>query len=710
MEEEPRGVEEAELAVERIHCPDCAVKIETSVKGMEGVEEADLDVGRGILRLSYRSPKVSPSKVQELISNIGYRAGHPTEGGETGFRLESLFIALAGLFLLGGLSAGLLVNQSTIFRIQSVGLSPTELSYLAAVLSGGYFIARKGLAALREVSLDIDFLMSLALIGAVVIGEYFEAATLAFLYPLAEILEDRARDRARSSLRQLMELSPQKVAVERPGGEQTVPVEEVAEGEVFSVRPGEKVGLDGEVIEGRSSVNQAPITGESIPVEKEVGDEVYGGSINEEGFLRVKVTREAGQTTLAKIVELVKQAEKEKAPVERFVDRFAAYYTPAVVGVSFFVALVFPFVFPGGFESWFLKAITLLVIACPCALVISTPVSIISAISSAARHGVLIKGGRYLEEMSKVKVLAFDKTGTLTKGELEVSEVRSFGNYSGKEILQIGASLEQGSEHPLGSALVRKAEGEGIDLKNIEEFKSIPGKGVEARIESQAYRIGKPDMFQSYPKGKFEDLQMQGRTAVLVGTPGEPLGAVAFEDALRPEVISTLKKLRELEGGLELVMITGDNPSTAEALAERLGIDQVHASLLPEQKVKKVKELSQKYGRVAMVGDGVNDGPALAAADVGIAMGSAGTDVALETADIALMSDKLNKLPYLFEISRRGESVIRENIATSLLLKLGLGVAVFPGLVTLAIAVLVGDMGATFLVTGNALRLGWIKE
>jgi len=698
-----------EIKVERVHCPDCAVKIERNISKIDGVDNASVDAGRGKLEVSYDPSHVDRSSLEKSVTKIGYNVIHEEdESGLSWKEPEILLTAVAGGFLATGLALHFFTEPAVVIGTPVYTISTSRLLFLLASSSGGFFVLRRGFAAAKSLSLDIDFLMTLAIIGAVAIGEVMEAATLAFLYPLAEILEDYASERARNSLKELMDLSPQQATVMRDGKEVTLPVEEVEKGETVVVRPGEKIGLDGVVVEGSSSVDQSPITGESLPVEKEEGNEVYAGTINKEGFLALETTSDAEHSTIAKIIKLVHDAEREKAPIERFVDRFASYYTPAVTGLAVIVAVAFPFLLAGGFELWFLRAVTLLVIACPCALVISTPVSVVSAITSAARNGVLIKGGRYLEEMGDVDVLAIDKTGTLTRGDLELTEVIAGDSYEKEEILRIAASLEKSSEHHLARATVETAKSRGIELSEASDFRSIPGKGIEARLEGELYRLGKSALFDQNRLKNGGELKSQGKTIVYLGRNGETIGGLAFGDELKPEGREVVSWLRD--HGVKPVMLTGDNKITAGSIAERAGIESWYAELLPEDKVKKVEELARENVKVAMVGDGVNDGPALAAADVGIAMGTAGTDVAMETADIALMTDDLNDLPYLVRISRRGKRTIKQNISLSLFLKFALGAGVIPGLVTLATAVLVGDMGATFLVTGNALRLPRIKK
>lgn len=708
MKEKDSSINE-EITVERIHCPDCAVKIEKNVSKINGVEDATVDAGRGKLQVSYNPSDVDRSSLEQSVTNIGYNVVHDdVDDGLSWKEPEVVLTGIAGILLAAGLSAYFFTDSIYLVDSTFYSITVSRLLFLLAAASGGYFVLRRGFAAAKTFSLDIDFLMTLAIIGAVGIGEVLEASTLAFLYPLAEILEDYASERARNSLKELMDLSPREATVRRDGEEVTLPVDEVERGETIVVRPGEKIGLDGEVLEGSSSVDQSSITGESVPVEKDEGDEVYAGTINKEGFLAIETTSDANHSTIARIIKLVREAEKEKAPIARFVDRFAGYYTPAVTGLAAVVAGAFPFLFPGGFELWFLRAVTLLVIACPCALVISTPVSVVSAITSAAKNGVLIKGGRYLEEMGDVDVLALDKTGTLTRGNLELTEVIPGSNYEEEEILRIAASLEKSSEHHLARATLDKAREVGTELTAVDNFTSIPGKGIEAELDGELYRLGKGALFDRNHLEGVDELKSRGNTLVYLGKDGETIGALAFGDELKPEgrkVVTWLK-----ENGIKPVMLTGDDRLTAQEIAKEAGIETWYAELLPEEKVDKVEELAHENGKVAMAGDGVNDGPALAAADVGIAMGTAGTDVAMETADIALMTDDLDGLPYLVNISRRGKKTIKQNIGISLFLKFTLGAGVIPGFVTLVTAVLVGDMGATFLVTGNALRLPRVKR
>jgi Cd2+/Zn2+-exporting ATPase len=620
-------------------------------------------------------------------------------------RREAIFTGISGALLALGLVLSLLKLDPTLLVLFGRTFALSTVLYLASVLFGAYHFARKGLYALKTLSLGINFLMSLAILGAIVIEEYVEAASLAFLFSLAELLEEFSVERARRSLRELIKLAPREARVRRNGEELLCPIEEIAVGEVCIVKPGERIALDGQVLSGSSFVNQAPITGESVPVEKRPGDEVFAGTINYDGYLEITVTKRAKDTTLARIIHLVEEAEAQKAPSERFVDRFARYYTPGVVLVALLVATVPAIFFGAAFSEWFSRALALLVIACPCALLISTPVSIISAITSAARHGVLIKGGVYLEELGQIQTIVFDKTGTLTTGQLTVTDIIPTDSISPTEVLRIAAALERKSQHPIAQAIVRAYEerAAGEPLPDAQEFTSLTGQGVQAKLDGTLYRVGRLQLFNADGLA----LASQAKTVIGVGTPDRLLGLIALADSIRPQAHQTVQRLKDL--GIDVVMVTGDNEAAARAVAQHVGITHYHAGVFPDQKVHEIEHLRSEYGRVAMVGDGVNDAPALAAASVGIAMGAVGSDAALETAHVALMGDDLSKLPYLIELSRRTRRVIQQNIFFSILTKLTLGLGVFPGYVTLVLAVLVGDMGASLAVTGNALRLARVK-
>ncbi|WP_309491865.1 cation-translocating P-type ATPase [Candidatus Hecatella orcuttiae] len=584
-----------------------------------------------------------------------------------------------------------------------------QILFVAVVILSGFDIAKNGLRSLLKKRLDMNLLIMVAAIGAFLIGHGEEGAAIVFLFFIAEFLEEHAIERTRRSVGALMKLAPDITTVRRNGKEVEVHTHDIKVNEVILVKPGNKVPLDGVVVKGVSSVNQAPITGESIPVTKQPGDEVYAGTINCEGFLEVKVMKKSDQTMLSKIAKLVEEAQKRKSPTEKFVDRFAKYYTPSVLFLALLVATIPTLVFNLPFNDWFYKALVLLVVSCPCALAISTPVSIVSGITSGARNGVLIKGGRYVEEINQIDVFAFDKTGTLTEGKPEVTDIIGLGNPD-REVLSIAASLEAMSEHPIAKAITYKASVEGVKTKNVTNFKSIAGKGVYGKIGDQTYYLGSAkifnDMSLTIPEeaGKLEE---EGKTVILVGNRRGIVGVIAVMDKIRDGTVRAISSIRK--SGIRTVMITGDNRRTAKTIAERIGIDEFHAELLPEEKVKIIEDLRKNKGKVAMVGDGVNDAPALARADVGIAMGTIGSDVALETADVALMQDDLSKLPYLVNLSKKTVKVMKTNIFASILIKGSFAVLAFPGIVTLWMAVGIGDMGLSLAVVLNAMALSMLK-
>ncbi|RLF47861.1 MAG: cadmium-translocating P-type ATPase [Thermoplasmata archaeon] len=581
------------------------------------------------------------------------------------------------------------------------------LFFFVAILSG-YTIVKRGLQSLLKKQLNINFLISIAAAGAFLIGHGEEGAAVIFLFFIAEFLEDYAEERAKKSIASLLSLAPETAIVRRNGKEIEVHVHEIDVGEIIVVKPGDKIPLDGVIIKGNSSVNQAPITGESIPVTKRRGDEVFAGTINEEGYLEIKVTKKSDETLLSKIVKLVEEAEKQKSKTEAFIDRFAKYYTPAVIILSFFVMVIPPLIFGLPFMRWFYKGLVLLVISCPCALAISTPVSIVSAITSAAKNGVLIKGGNFIEEIKNTKVIVFDKTGTLTEGKLEVTDIVVFNAYPKEELLQTAASLEAKSKHPIAEAIVNSAEKRKISLVEVSEFKSIVGKGLKGKINGRAFYVGNKSFFNDnhivFPVETVKKLENEGKTVVMVGNDSQVIGIIALMDKIRDVSLSTIRELKKME--IKTIMLTGDNERVAKAIAKKLSIDEYYAELLPEDKVRIVEKLLEKYGHVIMVGDGVNDAPALAKANVGIAMGAIGSDVAIETADIALMHDDLSKIVYLIGLSKKTISVVKQNISASLLIKGSFAILTFPGIVTLWMAVAVGDMGLSLAVILNALRIG----
>lgn len=589
-----------------------------------------------------------------------------------------------------------------------------KIGYAAAVLIGGYTLFQKGLKNLARLKFDMSTLMTIAIIGAAIIGEWGEGAMVVILFAISEALERYSMDKARQSIESLMDIAPKEALIRRGTEELMVHVDDIQIGDVMIVKPGQKLAMDGIVINGTSTLNQAAITGESAPAAKTVNDEVFAGTLNEEGLLEVKVTKRVEDTTIAKIIHLVEEAQGERAPSQQFVDKFAKYYTPAIIVLAILIAAVPP-LFGGDWNDWIYQGLAALVVGCPCALVVSTPVAVVTAIGNAARNGVLIKGGIHLEEAGALKAIAFDKTGTLTKGVPAVTDVIA---YTGNEIdlLKITAAIEKGSQHPLASAIMRKAEENGSDFNSVqvEGFLSITGKGIKAIVNGVLHYVGSPNLFEELHETidhdkmqQITELQQQGKTVMVLGTESEILSLIAVADEMRESSKPVISKLNSM--GIETVMLTGDNQRTANAIANQAGVMEIKADLLPEDKLTFIKELRANHHRVAMVGDGVNDAPALAASTVGVAMGGAGTDTALETADIALMSDDLSKLPYTIKLSRKALGIIKQNITFSLAIKALALLLVVPGWLTLWIAIF-ADMGATLLVTLNSLRLLRIKE
>ena len=589
--------------------------------------------------------------------------------------------------------------------------------FLASALVGGWNFFPKSVRAARTLRLDMNFLMTAAIAGAVLIGEPLEAAAIAFLFSLAELLESSAVVRARHSIDALLRLAPEVATlVAEDGSERTVPASDLRAGERVRVRPGEKVPIDGVVVEGQSGVNQANVTGESVPVAKGVGDPVFASTLNTDGFLEIEATTDAGDTTLHRIARLVREAQSKRSPTEQFVQKFARYYTPAVTAAAVLVMAVPPLLGLGTGLMWFERGLTLLVIACPCALVIATPVTIVSALTCAARHGVLIKGGEYVESLGATCAIAFDKTGTLTLGELEVTDVVPLGDMSGDRLLRLAAAMERRSEHPIAEAIVRYASETGglhEDGWTVEDFRAHPGLGVTATVDGARVAVGTIELLAPADGARgfgdrFDALQRAGRTVVVVARDGVPLGLIGLADALRPEAPGVLARLRR-EGVHHQILLTGDQNYAARAIGDAVGVDEVMAELKPEGKVAAVREIVRAHRGAAMVGDGVNDAPALAAADVGIAMGGAGSPATIETADIALMADDLNMLPYARRVSQLARRLVRFNIAFALGIKAILAVGAVGGFVSLIVAVLVGDMGASLAVTLNAMRLARLK-
>jgi Cd2+/Zn2+-exporting ATPase len=588
-----------------------------------------------------------------------------------------------------------------------------HLLYLVVMGVAGYRIYKNALADLLHKRVEMNLLMSIAAIGAFLIGHAEEGASVIFLFFTAEFLEDYSVQRARNSVTALLKLAPEEALVRRDGNEVRMHVHDISIGESILVKSGEKVPLDGVVTAGSSGVNESPLTGESVPVSKTIGSQVYAGTINLDGFLEARVTKRSDETQIAKVAKLVQEAQRNKSPTEKFVDRFAGRYTPTVIVLALLTAIVPPLLFGASLTTWVYRALILLVVSCPCALAISTPVSMVSSITGAARNGVLVKSASAIEAIAKLRIVAFDKTGTLTRGKLVVTDILPVNRSSKNSVLAVAASLEAKSSHPIASAITELATNQGVELQGISELKTIPGLGVEGIVDGETCLVGSVNMFLDrgvpYPELTVTELQEAGKTTILVAhsNPKETIGIIALADNIRPEAIQAVKELRRL--GIETVMISGDNDYTAAAIAGKVGIDHFHSQLLPEDKVEEVETLTKQYGHVAMVGDGINDAPALAKADVGIAMGAIGTDVALETADVALMHDDVSKVSYLVGLGRKTMRVVKQNIWASILVKGGFAALAIVGLVSLWMAVAIGDMGLSLAVILNAMRLALIR-
>ena len=690
------GLERTVLRVVGMDCASCAATVEKRVGQLPGVHRATVNFAAGRLDAEH-DPGLAVEDLETVVRDAGYGVANTEEVERTPFwrtpRAISV-LASASLFALG-----LALGLASAPEVARVG------AYLAAIAVGGLPIFRAAIAGVRARHLDMNVLMSAATIGGAAIGEWAEAASVVVLFAAGNALQVYAIDRTRGAVRALAGLAPEKVLVLRDGFEGHVAADEVAVGETVVVRPGERLAVDGEVIEGRTTVDESPVTGESTPVEKGLGDAVYSGSLNGSGGLLVRALREAGDSTLQRVTRLVEEAQATKAPAEQFVDRFSRVYTPLVVAVAVVLAIVPPLL-GASFGEWFYRALALLIIACPCALVISTPVTVVSGIGAASRRGILVKGGAALEAAGRLKALAFDKTGTLTEGRPVLSRTVALDGYDRDGALRLAAALERRSEHPLAHAILTAADGR--ELPGVEGFRAVAGRGAEGEVGGRRYLVGSPRLFGEWgialapAREALAEVEGAGETPVILGDDDGPLAVFGLADSPRPDARSTLEALR-VAGVGELVMLTGDAEAPARRIAEHLGIGY-RAQLLPEQKVEAVRELVSEHGDAGMVGDGVNDAPALAASSVGFAMGAAGTDVALETADVALLHDDLPKLAEAVRLSRAAEGIIKQNVVVSIAIK-GLFVLLAPfGLVALWMAVL-ADMGTSIAVTLNGLRL-----
>jgi len=673
------------LQVGGMDCGGCAKTIEASLQKLPGVKETQVSFATGRLTVTYNVQEVSETAIFDRVTALGYTAKQilvvnasdtndssanvekETHSGTkptdtTDFTGKKFWLNRRGqsVILAGaGIGLGLLT--------QYLGLSVwiARAFYGIGIVGAGYPIARAGLFELRLRRADMNLLMTISVIGAVILGDWFEGALVVFLFSLGTTLQSFTFGRTRNAIRALMDLTPPTATVKRSGQEVTVPVEAVLLGDILTLRPGQRVALDGVIVSGYSAIDQSPITGESIPEDKAPGDHVFAGTLNQTGFLEFKVTHTATDTTAAKIIHLVEEAQSSRAPSQQWVERFAAVYTPSVIVVAFAIALIPPLAFTQPFSVWLYRALVMLVIACPCALVISTPVSIVSAIGAGTRQGVLFKGGSALETAGRITTMAFDKTGTLTAGKPAVQKVYSFGDEVA-QVLMIAASLEQQSEHPLAKAIVAEAKENGVELKTPSNFKATPGQGICAKLGNTTYFVGNRRLFveQGIPLSRLEaeslltTIESLGQTPVLVGTRRGLLGIVALADGLRLEAGEALRLLKQV-GLKRMVMLTGDRSLVAQQIAQQVVIPEYRAELLPEDKLQAIQEL-RRSGVVGMVGDGINDTPALAAADISFAVG--GIDIALETADVVLVGSDLRRLADAVNLSRRTVSVIQQNV------------------------------------------------
>ena len=610
-------------------------------------------------------------------------------------------------------ASGLLFVLGHVFELLSFDTTIITATYMLGAIIAGYEIAILAYKSLvKKHTIGPAMLMCIACVASFIIGHPEEGAAVTFLYYIAEFLEDYSEFRARRSIKSLVEIAPDTARLKVGDKEEIKNVDEIDIGDIVIVKPGDKVPLDGEIVFGSSSINQASITGESVPVLKNVGDEVFSGTVNEDGYLEVKVTTAAKDSMISKIVTLVKRSQLNRSETETLVEKVAKYYTPVMMVAAICVALIPPLVLGQNLTDWVYKALSLLVISCPCAFLISTPVGMVSAITSATRNGVIIKGSTYVEEMRNVKAVIFDKTGTLTEGKLKLSDIRVLDeNYSEEDVVRIAASLESESSHPIAQAVVNYASDENIALDHVEEFKNVPGKGILANINGEQYYAANEPLIE----GSSFDISMdevksyaEGKTVIFVGNAQNLMAIITVSDKIRDnasEVITDLKGQ-----GVQTIMLTGDNKLAAKSVASEIGIDYVYANLLPQDKLNLLDTIRNKFGDVAMVGDGINDAPALARANIGIAMGAAGSDVAIETADVALMQDDISKLPYLFSLSRKTMGIIKQNITLAITIKLLCAVLAIVGIITLMMSVGVGDLGLTLLVILNSFRIGMVKD
>lgn len=690
--------------IEAMDCPTEQTLIQDKLGKLAGIEQLEFNLINRVLGV--RHTLDSTAEIERAIDSLGMKAEPLIEGDAA--TTASASPSKTRWWPLG-LSAVAAIAAEV---VHFTGLAPEWLVAtlaLAAILGCGLGTYKKGWIALKNRNLNINALMSIAVTGAVLIGQWPEAAMVMVLFTVAELIEARSLDRARNAISGLMQLTPDMATVRQADGQwREVEVREVAIGAQVRVRPGERIGLDGEVTSGQSSVDQAPITGESLPVEKAMGDKLFAGTINQAGALEYRVTAAAGQSTLARIIKAVEEAQGARAPTQRFVDQFSRIYTPVVFALALAVALIPPLFLAGAWFDWVYRALVLLVVACPCALVISTPVTIVSGLAAAARKGILIKGGVYLEGGRKLDYLALDKTGTLTHGKPVQTDAKVLEPLFEGRAQALAASLGERSDHPVSRAIAQFGKAQGLALSEVGDFAALAGRGVRGVIEGEVYHLGNHRLVEELGlcspalEAQLDALERQGKTVVLLLDRSGPLALFAVADTVKQSSRQAIAELHEL--GIKTVMLTGDNPHTAEAIAAQVGIDRAEGNLLPDDKLKTIEALYSQGHRVGMVGDGINDAPALARAEIGFAMAAAGTDTAIETADVALMDDDLRKIPAFVRLSRQSAAILRQNIILALGIKAIFLAITFAGMATLWMAVF-ADMGVSLLVVFNGLRL-----
>lgn len=684
--------------IEGMDCGNCALTIQKHLAQLPEVQDVAVNFASGTMEIQHTN---SVATIEQELKKIGYGGHLDTSAATTPEKKKTMNPATRNLIL-----SAIALAIGVIFSLAHLSFWSNFFFAITMIISGAH-PARSAFYALKSKSLDMNVLMISATVGAAAIQQWREGALVVFLFAIGNLLQIKAVEKTRNSIQGLLDLTPATAFVKKGTTFVEKPVSELDLEDILLVKPGARVPLDGVVTKGDSSIDQAPITGESIPVNKTVDDPVFAGTINQDGALEIRITKRTEDSTIARIVDMVAEAQEKKAPSEAFIDRFAKIYTPVVFVLALLVMIVPPLFLQADFSTWFYRGLELLVIACPCALIISTPVSIVSAIGNGAKNGVLIKGGNALEKLNELNAIAFDKTGTITKGTPQVASVQGFKT-SETKVLQILATLETHTSHPIGKAIVAAANAQQLQILESSDFQNIPGKGLTAKIKDTIYFAGTSNLFANSiitpaQQAMLQEKQSSGESIVLLGTANKIIGLISVADQIRETSKTAITKLHEI-GVQETIMLTGDNNGAAQKIAKEAGITGIRANLLPDEKVKAIETLQETGSKVGMVGDGINDAPALALADVGIAMGGAGTDTAIETADVVLMADNLEKLPFTVALSNRAMRIIKQNVTFALVIKFIALLLIFPGWLTLWLAVL-SDSGAAVLVTLNALRL-----